>query len=238
MVLFHLNYGICGGWETTHTNKCTMIKYQQSTAINIWHKIYAGLAEPIRFCRFWRIWNPWNKHLKHLRKGTWNVWYPAANFLSNSRVARATRIDSRASKKQINHGASHLGRFLFGWIPGKRKNMAFLEKLQNPRKKSTNGSVVLLLLSNMLKQCETWISNMSILGCQRHILLCCYGIILFGSFHRDINLSRKIKHQHFSPSKAKAHSIYFVTLSLHDKCALLWWFGPLWNVFLMLFLVY
>ena len=54
---------------------------------------------------------------------------------------------------------------------------------------------------------------MSILGCQGHILLCCYGIIFFGSFHCDINLGTKIEHEHFSPSKAKSHSIYFVALS-------------------------
>ncbi len=236
MVLFHLNYGICGGWETTHTNKCTMIKYQQSTAINIWLKIYAGLAKPIRFCRFWPIWNPWKKSQTFAERHV-KCMISSSKLLEQFTSGTSHAYWLSCLKKQINHGASPGA--IPVWLDSlQKKNIAFFEKLQNPRKKSTNGSVVLLLLSNMLKQCETWISNMSILGCQRHILLCCYGIILFGSFHRDINLSRKIKHQHFSPSKAKAHSIYFVTLSLHDKCALLWWFGPLWSAFLTLFLVY
>lgn len=79
--------------------------------------------------------------------------------------------------------------------------------------KSTMVCCFVLVSWNMLKQCETRASNMSILGCQGHILLCCYGIIFFGSFHCDINLGTKIEHKHFSPGKAKSHSIYFVALS-------------------------
>lgn len=79
---------------------------------------------------------------------------------------------------------------------------------------------------------------MSILGCQGHILLCCYSIIFFGSFHCDINLGTKIEQEHFSPGKAKSHSIYFVALSFtrQVRFALVIWppLKLLFNGFLVL----